>query len=542
MNSTKSSNDIKYHSQNQSNRFRKKQYNLQNTEYPIPWEKQRRCGQYKENDGAVIAIGGRFGQIAFTCIPLAALMLEQAPIDYNTSTESIQAIITGQTTQTTFHFPPLIQFLTMGREPIELIENNQFIFVRGERTQLMEFNAKYCQIILRSLNADGGIASMAPICVDDDRESRQIRRRRRKRKQRIRLKQMKQENQIMKIQKYLDVQQQNMEIGIEQNNENIQQQIEQQEEISSKSLESNDSQAKYDDYDLKDETGTLLLPTLAWIGGISHTLTYGTIDKRRQINRVVKELPTVPISIAYLPSLHAIAVLLREHSLYPYFVNEVNNDIENKTVEKSRQNSEINDSSIDVQQNEQQYQHQSEFDDIDNENINIEKENQNLRQKKTEIEREDRIRKLRRNYGVEGLGLDMSNLARFCVDRETPFRKIVGEYLKKKLELKRQKQLQSQNGKYQNEQNTEGKILIDLESNICGRQESTLSIRNAIKQMSAPIYDTNGIPFTDLAADHYADKHTMFPRNYRPLHTLPDQSFVNSLCYSPVLYFQLAKL
>ncbi|KAA6390811.1 MAG: hypothetical protein EZS28_013662, partial [Streblomastix strix] len=369
MNSTKSSNDIKYHSLNQFHSSRKKKHNLQNAEYPVPWEKQRRCGQYKENDGAVIAIGGRFGQIAFTCIPLAALMLEQAPIDYSTSTESIQAIITGQTTQQTFHFPPLIQFLSMGRESIELIEDNQFIIARGERTQIIEFNAKYCQIVFRSITANDRLISIAPVYIDDDCESRQNKRRRRKRKQRKRQMHMKYIQYQRKKQKIKEAMQQKIELGVERNNTNFQQQLDQEEEKYQASI---DSCAQYDEYDLKNETGTLLLPTLAWIGQTTQTLTYGTIDKRRQINRVVKELPSIPISIAYLPSLSAIA-------------------------------------------------------------------------------------------------------------------------------------------------------------------EFALTIRNAMKQMSAPKYDANGIPFSDLAADHYADKHTMFPRNYLPLKFIPDSSFINSLCYSPAV-------
>ncbi|KAA6379553.1 MAG: hypothetical protein EZS28_024921 [Streblomastix strix] len=506
MNSTKSSNNIKYHSLNQFHSSRKKKHNLQNAEYPVPWEKQRRCGQYKENDGAVIAIGGRYGQIAFTCIPLAALMLEQAPIDYNTSTESIQVIITGQTSQQTFRFPPLIQFLSMGRESIELVEDNLFIIARGERTQIIEFNAKYCQIVFRSITSNDRLVSIAPVYIDDDCESRQNKRRRRKRKQRKRQMQMKYIQYQRKKQKIKEAMQQKIEIGVERNNTNFQQQLDQEEEKYQASI---DSCAQYDEYDLKNETGTLLLPTLAWIGQTTQTLTYGTIDKRRQINRVVKELPTVPISIAYLPSLHAIAVLIREQQQkYPCLENENSQSIGNDLEEKQHNFEVLNDYSNMNEKNTQE-------------------------QENNESACKEKFSKLHHTYDFEGLGLDMIINSNINHVRETPFRKIVDQYLKKKSQLKRLRCQLSQNEINLNELYNEDKILIDPESDICTAQECTPTIRNAMNLMSAPIYDANGIPFTDLAADHYADKHTMFPRNYLPLKFIHDSQFINSLCYSP---------
>ncbi|KAA6391554.1 MAG: hypothetical protein EZS28_012918, partial [Streblomastix strix] len=439
---------------------------------PIQWEKQRRCGQYRENDGAVIAIGGRYGQVAFTCVPLVALMLEQAPIEYASSLESIQAIITKQTIQVTFSFPSLISFLQMGREPIELIEDNQFIYVRGERTQILEFNSKYCQIIFRALSANDKIVSTAPICVDDDREFGQIKM-----------------NQIMDY---------------------------------------------FDENDIKNETKNSLLPTLLWIEDSTRTLKYGQIDKRRRMNRVMKELPTAPISITYLPSLHAFAVLLREQSLYPYSLNENDQNIENESYEK---NNNINQQTpffttvLKCNENNERNDNKMDYSKVD----------QDAQSKKKKLESEERIRKLRHNYGVEGLGLDISGQSLTGFGHEQPFRRIVGEYLKKKLELKIERRNQQSNiSNIQKIHEDEYKIKIDVESDICAKQESTLTIRNAMMQMSAPIYDTNGIPFTDLAADHFADKNSMLPKNYRPLHILPEQQHVETLCYSPNMNFKYA--
>ncbi|KAA6400050.1 MAG: hypothetical protein EZS28_004423 [Streblomastix strix] len=504
---TKSNSDSNYISYKTFNRKRKESLNTTISQNPIPWEKQRRCGQYRENDGAVIVIGGQFGQVAFTCIPLAALMLEQAPIDYTTSTESIQAIITRQTTLTTFHFPPLMQFFSMGREPIELIEDNQYIYVKGERTQIMEFNSKYCQIVFHSLSANGGIGSVAPICVDDDREARQIRRRLRKRKQRKQLLRMKYEHQQKKIRRFKKVQKQRNDFGDEENNENIQQQIE-QEDIASKSIGSSDSQAKYDDQDLKDETDTLLLPSMAWIGGSTHTLTYGTIDKRRRMNRIVKDLPSSPIQITYLPSLHAIAVLVREQSIYPYFMNDQNigREIEgNKQQIIQKQTPFFVE--LDKQKSEKDDANENRCIESDITEVNDINAQTHARMKKKEIESKERICKLRRNYGIEGLGLDISGLANIGFCRETPFRRIIEQYLKKKQELKSKRNLELQN-ELQLE-SKEDEITIDCEADICARNEKSATIRTAMMQMSAPTYDTNGIPFTDLAADHYADKHAI---------------------------------
>ncbi|KAA6381293.1 MAG: hypothetical protein EZS28_023180 [Streblomastix strix] len=317
---------------------------------PIPWEKQRRCGQYRENDGAVIAIGGRYGQVTFTCVPLVAVMLEQAPIEYASSLESIQAIITKQTIQVTFSFPSLMSFLQMGREPIELIEDNQFIYVRGERTQILEFNSKYCQIIFRALSANDKIVSMAPICVDDDREFGQI-----------------------KVNQNMDY---------------------------------------FDENDIQNEEQNSL-PTLLWIEDSTRTLKYGQIDKRRRMNRVVKELPTAPISITYLPSLHAFAILLREQSLYPYFLNENDQNIENESYEK---NNNINQQTpffttvLKCNENNERNDNKMDYSKVD----------QDAQSKKKKLESEERIRKLRHNYGVEGLGLDISGQSLTGFGHEQP--------------------------------------------------------------------------------------------------------------------------
>ncbi|KAA6373861.1 MAG: hypothetical protein EZS28_030612 [Streblomastix strix] len=60
-------------------------------------------------------------------------------------------------------------------------------------------------------------------------------------------------------------------------------------------------------------------PTVAWIDFTDQKLTFGTIDKRRIITRQIKDLPSLPLAVAHVPTMHAIAVLCREHSNYPYY-------------------------------------------------------------------------------------------------------------------------------------------------------------------------------------------------------------------------------
>lgn len=51
------------------------------------------------------------------------------------------------------------------------------------------------------------------------------------------------------------------------------------------------------------------------------------MDKRCVLTRKIKDLPTVPLGIAHIPTLHAIAILCREYSPYPYYET---NESENK--------------------------------------------------------------------------------------------------------------------------------------------------------------------------------------------------------------------
>jgi hypothetical protein len=66
-------------------------------------------------------------------------------------------------------------------------------------------------------------------------------------------------------------------------------------------------------------------PTLAWIDYVEQKLTFGTINKRRLITRNVKDMPSLPLAIAHVPTLHAIAVLCREHSQFPNY-DPIKND------------------------------------------------------------------------------------------------------------------------------------------------------------------------------------------------------------------------
>ncbi|KAA6369940.1 MAG: hypothetical protein EZS28_034533, partial [Streblomastix strix] len=67
-------------------------------------------------------------------------------------------------------------------------------------------------------------------------------------------------------------------------------------------------------------------PTLVWIDFVDRKLTFGTVDQRRVILRNIKDLPSLPLAVAPIPTLHCIAVLCREYPQYPYFGKILNSD------------------------------------------------------------------------------------------------------------------------------------------------------------------------------------------------------------------------
>ncbi|KAA6401256.1 MAG: hypothetical protein EZS28_003219 [Streblomastix strix] len=72
-------------------------------------------------------------------------------------------------------------------------------------------------------------------------------------------------------------------------------------------------------------------PTLAWIDFVDRKLTFGTVDQRRVILRNIKDLPSLPLAISHIPTMHCIAVLCREYPQYPYLNKIKNSDDEFET-------------------------------------------------------------------------------------------------------------------------------------------------------------------------------------------------------------------
>ncbi|KAA6358251.1 MAG: hypothetical protein EZS28_046222 [Streblomastix strix] len=67
-------------------------------------------------------------------------------------------------------------------------------------------------------------------------------------------------------------------------------------------------------------------PTLVWIDFVDRKLTFGTVDQRHVILRNIKDLPSFPLAISHIPTMHCIAVLCREFPQYPYFGKIMNQD------------------------------------------------------------------------------------------------------------------------------------------------------------------------------------------------------------------------
>ncbi|KAA6378796.1 MAG: hypothetical protein EZS28_025676, partial [Streblomastix strix] len=48
-------------------------------------------------------------------------------------------------------------------------------------------------------------------------------------------------------------------------------------------------------------------PNLVWIDYVDKRLTFGTVDKRNIILRQIKDLPSLPLSVMHIPTMHSLA-------------------------------------------------------------------------------------------------------------------------------------------------------------------------------------------------------------------------------------------
>ncbi|KAA6400564.1 MAG: hypothetical protein EZS28_003901, partial [Streblomastix strix] len=125
--------------------------------------------RYKAYEGGLLIIGGQYGLVEYTVIPLAALMLNNPPIKFSSAIEILK--IGMQTKEQKlensihelFSFPPEAQFMDLGRSAVQISEDNKFVIVKGERTYAVRFDPYIGRTIWHSLFVDGGIRNIVPI-------------------------------------------------------------------------------------------------------------------------------------------------------------------------------------------------------------------------------------------------------------------------------------------------------------------------------------------------------------------------------------------
>lgn len=148
-------------------------------------------------------------------------------------------------------------------QPVKLAEDKGIIYLYGDRASALSWSYRAGMIIWTELECPGIIRSLMPMRIKDEEETSQI----------------------------------NQDDISSDGSEKVSLPGSQ---ISSKENATNKTPIAH--------------PTLVYIDYVERRLTFGTIDKRNIILRNVKDLPSLPLSIAHIPTIHAIAVLCREHS------------------------------------------------------------------------------------------------------------------------------------------------------------------------------------------------------------------------------------
>ncbi|KAA6368755.1 MAG: hypothetical protein EZS28_035719 [Streblomastix strix] len=102
--------------------------------------------QYKAYEGALLIVGGQYGLVQYTVIPLAQLMLDVPPLRYNSAIDVLKIGMQSRDQQLKhsihelFTFPPESQFMDLGRSPVSIAEDNRRIIIKGERTYAVRFD------------------------------------------------------------------------------------------------------------------------------------------------------------------------------------------------------------------------------------------------------------------------------------------------------------------------------------------------------------------------------------------------------------------
>ncbi|KAA6370052.1 MAG: hypothetical protein EZS28_034422 [Streblomastix strix] len=172
-------------------------------------------------------------------------------------------------------FPSLITTLKLSPQSMKMIEDEGTIYLYGDRVSALTWNDQTGMIIWTYLECTGMIHSLMPMHVVEEE-------------------QVSQTNQDQTFSELSE--KSNLEASIHSTIENP----------------THKTQTPH--------------PTLVWIDFVDRKLTFGTVDQRRVVNRNIKDLPSLPLAVAHIPTMHCIAVLCREYPQYPYFGQIINSD------------------------------------------------------------------------------------------------------------------------------------------------------------------------------------------------------------------------
>ncbi|KAA6388862.1 MAG: hypothetical protein EZS28_015611 [Streblomastix strix] len=219
-------------------------------------------------------------------------------------------------------------------------------------------------------------------------------------------------------------------------------------------------------------------PTLVWIDFVDRKLTFGTVDQRHVILRNIKDLPSFPLAISHIPTMHCIAVLCREYPQYPYFGKIMNQD------DKFEPRDFL----------------------IEDKKEQINKKQQNPRyDKQNSIDYEN-------SKSLVGLGLDVSAIVGSDSQMFMPFHEIFHNFFINKYFNEKDEQL---------------------------KKYSSYQLASQYFHESIPERDAKGDLFIDLAADWYIECHSKHFKDYRPKRLPPYKYNAPkiTLCYSPKTKF-----
>ncbi|KAA6390807.1 MAG: hypothetical protein EZS28_013666 [Streblomastix strix] len=412
-----------------------------------------RC--YMNNEGAVLIFTGADGIIQSCIIPLSA-MLDFPPEKRPKNRKPYQA---------EFFFPPLMTHMWINRKQMSLTEDEGIIYVYGDRASALTWSDRASKFIWTTIDCNGTIHSLVPLRVSSEDLQSQLP------PTEVRDDEDEGDGAVRSV------------VSKPQNNRTV----------TNKGA----------------QEATQPHPTLAWIGYADKTLTFGTTDKRRSLIREVKEISSLPIAVAHVPSVHAIAVLCREHSQYPHYLgfSKENVIIDQASIKSKHQDKKDRDQDSDDEQ-----QTKSDTD------IN--------------------------SAGVVGLGMDVSAVIGPDQQRRMAYHEIFMDYLKEKNEERREYfDLDDYSSSSPIGSPTSIVVLQNNSQdhlNIFDRD--TFQLKGQFFQESISKKDHKGIPFTDIANDWVIETHSKHYKDYRPKRLAPSKydTLKTQLCYAPRVNFCLA--